>query len=288
MGEKIKDLYPIHIGSSELMIELNEGYSNEGRVIHVQNKKFRYLFKENDFLKLSSNILRSKSELDYIRNDKKRLKQKNNTVNILNASEKSMIALDCLCEKFEQFKVQYRIVEIGEKFASVIVSPEDNSCFKELIKANPEIVHLQHPYGKLFGYVFLYQMNSFQLYKYQDVYFEIYFQLPCMSLTANTWIPLDKKIQSRVWSSKRLMNKHCYLDNESYLIFKICWAIFKDGFFSDECANQIKAGLVSVDENTFKDLLSVVFFEFTDDLYTLLIYGRYDEIVKAYFSFTDY
>ena len=67
MGEKIKDLYPIKVGSASFMIELNEGYTTEGRVIHVQNSKFRYLFKELDFLKVAANILRAKSELDYVR-----------------------------------------------------------------------------------------------------------------------------------------------------------------------------------------------------------------------------
>ena len=43
MGEKIRDLHSIKIGSSELMIELNEGNTKaEGHLIHVQNKHFRF------------------------------------------------------------------------------------------------------------------------------------------------------------------------------------------------------------------------------------------------------
>lgn len=39
MGEKIRDLHPIKVGSSEFMIELNEGYvKDEGRLIHTPNK----------------------------------------------------------------------------------------------------------------------------------------------------------------------------------------------------------------------------------------------------------
>ena len=60
MGEKIRDVYPITLIGSKLMVELNEGYSKQqGRVIHIQNNKFRYLLKEKDFYTLSSNILRA-------------------------------------------------------------------------------------------------------------------------------------------------------------------------------------------------------------------------------------
>ena len=67
LGEKIKDLYPIYVGSSEFMIELNEGYSSEERLIHVQNKKFRYQFEESAFFDIAGNILRAKLKLDRIR-----------------------------------------------------------------------------------------------------------------------------------------------------------------------------------------------------------------------------
>ena len=53
MGEKIRDLKKIHIGKAEFMVELNEGYTKEqGNVMHIQNERFRYLFKEQDFLQV--------------------------------------------------------------------------------------------------------------------------------------------------------------------------------------------------------------------------------------------
>ena len=65
MGEKIRDIHPIKIGNSSLMIELNEGYTaSEGRLIHIQNKKFRYLLRESDFYHLSSMVMRAWSEFE--------------------------------------------------------------------------------------------------------------------------------------------------------------------------------------------------------------------------------
>jgi hypothetical protein len=72
MGEKIKDIKSIDVSGTKLMIELNEGYTEkEGRLIHIQNDKFRYLLKERDFLKLSGTILRAKAELDYLKQQKR-------------------------------------------------------------------------------------------------------------------------------------------------------------------------------------------------------------------------
>ena len=288
MGEKIKDLYPIHIGNTELMIELNEGYSNEGRVIHVQNKKFRYLFKEMDFLNLSANILRAKSELEYIRKDKKRLDIKKTNVSILQNTKASKRTIENFCDLLINDRVEYRIVEIGEKYASVIVLPEDYQKFKRVIEKNEGFTRLQHPYGELFGYTYLYQMKPFHLYKYQEIYLEIMFQLPCMSLTPKTWIPLDKKIQSHVWTLETKRNNYKYLDDISYFVFKVCWAIFKDGYFNNECVDIIKSLQISINDCKLKELFALIFFSFTDTLCDLLANEQYDNIVEAYYTYTNY
>lgn len=66
MGEKIRDLHSVKIGSAELMVELNEGNTKgEGRLIHVQNKHFRFLIGEKGFLELAATILRAYSEMQY-------------------------------------------------------------------------------------------------------------------------------------------------------------------------------------------------------------------------------
>lgn len=293
MGEKIKDLYPIHIGSSEFMIELNEGYSPEERLIHVQNQKFRYQFEESAFWDIAGHILKAKLKLECIRSKraadsygcKKAAKEEPVGDNTFQETKGIM---GVFCRLIEQHDIDYRVIEIGKKFASIIISNDDYSRLQSLIGKNRDTIILEHPYGKLFGYKFLYQMKPFELVKYRGIYIEIVFQLPCMSLTPKTWMPLEKRIQQRVWDNRKSDGKITYIDDTSLLIFKICQAVFKNGYFTDETKTIINKLMGVVDVAVLRALLKEVFFLFTDQLLELVSQQRYDEIIYQYVTFCDY
>ncbi len=286
MGEKIKDLYPIKVGSASFMIELNEGYTTEGRVIHVQNSKFRYLFKELDFLKVAANILRAKSELDYVRvNRAGKASQEKSHDGIALGLELDDTALRFV-DLLRSSGADFRVIEAGDGFLSVIVRNEDYNKYRKCVVSSREVTMLEHPDGKLFGYRFIYQMRPFEMLKYKSTYVEVLFQLPCMSLTPKTWIPLDRRIQSRVWESDK--SESITLDGVCYLIFKICWSIFKNGYFTVQSRNAIVSLLKELDVKTFRELAELVFFNFTDTLIALLAESRFDEIIPRYFKFMEY
>ncbi len=67
MGEKIKDIREIDIIGGRLMVELNEGSSGKERHIHLQTPKFRYLFRETEFMELMCRTLRAEAELRYLK-----------------------------------------------------------------------------------------------------------------------------------------------------------------------------------------------------------------------------
>lgn len=63
MGEKIKDIGKIHLGGTDLDVELNHGTrQNEKYEIHIQNDK--------DFLQMASVIVLAKKQLDIIKKRK--------------------------------------------------------------------------------------------------------------------------------------------------------------------------------------------------------------------------
>ena len=293
MGEKIKDLYPIHIGSAQFMIELNEAYSpGEERLIHIQNEKFRYQFKESDFFDIAENILRAKLKLDHIRSirasssaeDKKAVKEPG----IGTITEESKRSLNEFCILTEKYYIDYRIIETGERYASIIISEDDYDRLRKMIRNNRNTTVLEHPYGRMFGYKFLYQMKPFELVKYKGIFIEFFFQFPCMSLTPKTWMPLEKKIQQRVWDNQIFDGSVKYIDNISLLIFKICWAVFKNGYFTYETKQLINRLMVIVDREVLRTLLKEVFFLFTDQLLELISQKRYDEIMRCYVTFCNY
>lgn len=289
MGEKIKDLNPIKIGSSELMIELNEGYTkNEGRLIHVQNKHFRYLLKEKQFLQLASTILRAKREQDYYKTTKI---QKHQRVLIeahqMPRDEDRKVTYN-ICGEFEKKSIDYRVVEIGRKYVTIIVNSSSYKKFQDMIVGDSSITKCIHPYDERLGYTYLYQMKAFELYLVQDTYVEIYFQLPCMSLTPQNWIPLDQAIQSRIWEREESVDGLRHMDVLSYCIYRICWSIFKRDAFSKYDIDLLSRniGLLQTDES--RKLLEKVFFNYTENMLELMEKNAYTEIIPAYYAFKNY
>ena len=288
MGEKIRDINTIKIGKTELMIELNEGYSNEGQVIHVQNRKFRYLFKEKQFYKLCSNILRAKSELDYLRMHRIANQKFDNQEMLDNNINSTIEDIKTYFEYLNQRKIDYRIVEIYNKFATVIISPCMHDEFTSACASNENIVMLKHPYGKLFGYKFLYQMMEIELYLYRENYIQVFYQLPCMSLENNTWIPLDRAIQKRIWECDQDCYLHHEIDNETKFIYEICLCIFQFRSFTKRQVEILSALFDESDKEILETLLKLVFFSFTDILLTLLEEKKYTEIINCYFTYSKY
>ena len=286
MGEKIRDLHKITFGNSDFMIELNEGYNkSDGKLIHVQNTHFRYLLKEKDFLNLAATILRAKTEMDYIKSHPP-IKQEL-LPNRLEKSERVNDFTISVSELFSKNKINYRLIETGNKLCTYLIDPNQYDE-THLILTNNQYEKLEHPYGNLFGYQFLYQMKEFELYEKKDVFLEIYFQLPCMSLTPKTWIPLDRSIQKYAWEKSVTESNIFILDDLTYYIYRLCWAIFKDGFFSNRTIFELEKRVYVLQEKNLKDLMETVFFRYTNTLITLLKNKEYDEIIPGYYRFSAY
>lgn len=284
MGEKIRDLKEINIGKVKLMVELNEGYTaSQGRVIHIQNNRFRYLLKENDFLHLCSEVIRANDELKYLKSHPVKDSKKIST-NIIHTGTMSD-SLKSFTNLLESHNIDYRIVEEGSGYNTIIINPSSRGLFKDFIKnQSNDIKQLEHPYGELFDYKFLYKMKRFELYKYKNELFEIYYQLPCMSTTAKTWIPLDSAIQKRIWAH----NDNKYLDEISYYIYRLCWAIFKDNSFSTSTIKVLEKNTNLINSEELKEYLKPVFFGYTETLLNLLNNKEYENIIESYYTFIDY
>lgn len=277
MGEKIRDLKEINIGKVKLMVELNEGYTaSQGRVIHIQNNRFRYLLKENDFLHLCSEVIRANDELKYLKSHPVKDSKKIST-NIIHTGTMSD-SLKSFANLLESHNIDYRIVEEGNGYNTIIINLSSRGLFKDFIRSQSnDIKQLEHPYGELFDYKFLYKMKRFELYKYKNELFEIYYQLPCMSTTTKTWIPLDSAIQKRIWAH----NNNKYLDEISYYIYRLCWAIFKDNSFSTSTIKVLEKNTNLIKSEELKEYLKSVFFGYTETLLNLLNNKEYENIIES-------
>lgn len=290
MGEIIRNLQPIKIGNDELMIELNEGYKkSQGRVIHIQNKKFRYLFTEKDFLNLAATVLRAKSEMEYYKKSLIAGAEKTETDEHEAADEKTLQVLPYFKELFDKHRIDYRLVETGKGYVTFIINPKCRKLFQSKIAKAKGVKKSAHIYGKSFGYKFLYQMKPFDLYIYNGVCIEIYYQLPCMSLTPKTWIPLDKCLQIRTFEERQTDdNGMLQLDDISYYIYRLGWAIFKNNSIGKYEEKVFKEKAEVLKDDAFAACLKMVFFGYADRMIQLLKEEKYSEIFVDYCSYYEY
>ena len=279
MGEKIRDLNSISIGNAQLMIELNEVYTKEeGRVIHVQNPHFRYLIDESGFVELAATILRAKDELYYFKDNNKGSASKQNNHEICREYTKTQSEIISLLEG-----VDFRVIEKTSSLLSIIVNPSDANNIARFVSAASRFKKLLHPYGKEYGYTFLYQMHQFELYQYQNDYVEVYYELPAYSLTPKVWMPLDKKIQARVWTDAKTE-----LDDTIFYIYKLAYAFFFEHCFTEKTIQYLKSMRFVLKDEAFSDLLKTVFFKYSDRLLEKLQNEEFDELIKDYYTFLDY
>lgn len=286
MGEKIKNLHAVTIGRTSLMIELNEGYSAaQGRLIHIQNEKFRYLLKEKDFLHLASIIMRGWSEFEYIKTKPATTKAPDSFRDRNCISEDTLKASDELRTLFSDLR--FRFLDLQEGLITVLVHPDCAARAGDLLKSH-DWKERAHPYGTDAGYSFLYQMTPFRLFGKGSRYIELFSQLPCASLTKNMWIPMDRSIQQFLWSEEAGPEPGCWANIPCQFLYHLCWAVFFRRGFSPYEIRFIKQNQACVDTPQMRELLTPLFFGFTDRLIRLICDGSLDKIIPEYFSFREY
>lgn len=288
MGEKIRDIRPIKIGKTSFMVELNEGYSaSQGRLIHIQNKKFRYLLTEHDFYHLSAMVLRSWSEFSYIKD--KKIEQKSEVEFHVrdSVSDNTFQQVLHLSKDFDEKGVEYRVLDMQNKMVTVVVKESDLHTVQSYL--GKRMKQYYHPFGIINHYHFLYQMNPFLLYKAEDdLFLEIYCQLPCASITPKTWIPLDRTIQSHLWNNSNVIEGIKWADVMCQFVFHLCWAIFHNLGFSPFSRSFLKDNKECVEESEMVEMLSLVFFNYTSELIRYLKADDFDSIIPNYYSFKNY
>lgn len=122
------------------------------------------------------------------------------------------------------------------------------------------------------------------------MYIDASFALACKSLMPKTWIPLDRKIQERLWK-ERLWdseNQWWITDWETRFVYYIVRCIFDKQTFGEKYIAEIETAYEKVDKNIVRELLQTVFFQYTDRLMQMIDRREYSDIRKDYISYADY
>ena len=287
MGEKIRDIKKIKIGNSSLMVELNEGYSaSQGRLIHIQNEKFRYLLTEIDFFHLSTMFMRAWSEFDYLKNQTVQCKKEDDFANAGDSEQLDKV-LTALESDFKKESIEYRLLDKNGTTISILLDKKHLHSFDKLM----DKIHFKkedHPLGVKNGYKFLYQMHPFLMFQMNGIDVEVFCEIPCRSITSRTWIPLDRAIQYVAWGAADEKQGSLWCEAKSRYIYILCRAIFLEKGFSSHTRDVLSELSNVLSEDGFKELMTAVFFKYTNSLIEKLSKKEYDIIIPDYYSFINY
>ena len=67
MGVKISNLAEIKIGENIFDVELNDGTKSEKFNIHIQNKNFKFCFKDKEFEMFAACVVAAKKRFDILK-----------------------------------------------------------------------------------------------------------------------------------------------------------------------------------------------------------------------------
>ena len=292
MGEIIRNIKQIKLGNESFMLELNEGYTKEqGQIIHIQNKDFRYVLTVKEFLRLSAMILAAKEEMiSYKKNEIRRMTERTHVLQkeYATAGAETEEVLASFAELMHCSNIEYRLLEKREKIITVVIKPSHAVRLKAIMRKNRMYKDIPHMYGRVFGYGYIYQMIPFKMYELDHVFIEVFFQLPCMSLTPKIWIPLDKAIQARLWKEDILDGNYHVADPLCQYIFRLTWAIFKKGNFDSEDITFLVENENVLDNSELSQLLKKVFFNYSEELINRLKKRNFQSLIIEYYKFNDY
>ena len=112
MGELIRNIREIQLGNETLMVEENEGYSaHQGRLIHIQNRDFRYLMSEKSFIQLLTTILRAREEKNYYKANFPRVREEERLRHFEKKNERTDAVVGSLAAAFQGSGLRFRLVD---------------------------------------------------------------------------------------------------------------------------------------------------------------------------------
>ncbi len=192
-----------------------------------------------------------------------------------------------LFEALKNQGIEYRLVQGGALLTTLLIREAHRGKLPKAMKTLGG-VPLLHPYSKWYGYSFLYQLKEFQLYAFGEALVEVFFALPCMSLTPKTWIPLDKQINDPIWTDGFSRDGVPCLNPETEFIYRLTRCVFDRGAFDDDSRDYLRQALPGLDEQSLHAKLQTVFFRFTDPLLAHIREDRFDSLASDYHRFTEY
>lgn len=177
----------------------------------------------------------------------------------------------------------------ANKDIDILVHPSSKEKLHNLLKNNGW-KKIKHPLDNGLDFIFLYNMDKFEMFTKNNINLDICYQLSCRSLNRREWIPIDQKINDSVWINRKINNIYNWyeMSDEDQLIHLLTRCVFDKKKFEDGYVNEIDRLLGFTKIDNIKQKLELIFFKFTPYLLDLLKSHKYELIIKNYIQFKDY
>lgn len=205
-----------------------------------------------------------------------------NTFNNLNDSNLNYILIRNIAEELPNNLLLGKDIDILIKF-------EQFKDFKKKFLSH-DFIELPHPHK---NDVYLYGIKKFKFFRNQNnILFDLNFHLVCRSLDKGQWIPLDQEIQKSCWKNKIYVTKENFsywkLGDEDEFIMLITRSIFDKKEFGQFYVKRILELLNTIEIQTVKHKMKLVFFNYTDFLLEQIYNKNFNNIITNYIKFRKY
>ncbi len=177
------------------------------------------------------------------------------------------------------------------KDIDILVHKKDEKEFIDFFNTH-KYQKIKHPHE---NNIFLYGVNKFQFIhnKFNNILFDLNFQIAVRSLDSGQWIPLDQIIQESAWENRRFEkvdDKFGYwtLSYNDEFITLLARSIFDKREFQQGYINRINELYSKIDIDDVVEKLNMVFFKFTPYLLEMIENKDFDNIINKYLTFKEY
>lgn len=190
-------------------------------------------------------------------------------------------------QELEKMNIDYRIIDKSANNIKILLKYENRDIILRILQEN-QFRNMEHFWGKAEGYVYKYQLHELEAYAKDRIIIEIYYELPCLSLTPKILLPLDQSIQRAAWNDENIIGKWKFLTEKVYMVFLIVQCVFFHNQFSssDECYLLDRKEILRTKQIYL--YLEKIFFSYTECVIDYMISGRFSDIYPNYIKFTNY
>ena len=283
MGEVIRNIGLLKLGGDSLSVELNEGFTEkQDEIIHLHFGNFRYAIHEKYFFKIATSIIRSYDELRFTKRQIPKPERRQVDFDLSIDTNKFPLIAD-----LQKLGINYRIVETRGTVIMLLVKENAKDELVHIFKSGGA-KKIIHPYSSHHGYKYVFRMPPFLMYEHNKRYYEIVLKLPIMAYEGKTWMPYPQNVQEAIWKDGIFKDNAIFIDKESAYIYRLGYCIFYSKLIAARDIQYLEDNCEALNNESFRDKLSGVYYEFTDILIDLLYKKDYNTIIKKYYQFDNY